>query len=137
MRASGFVFGVLALGHVTAVREIRSWDVLNTTESVLGPQDEGHDWQNPPRIANFDIEPPLEGLPKTPNANFKRTKYGPITLQPKSHVDEFVSQVPKPCTECFITAFQTELIFKNERKANLNDGIQLRVCYRNQSLEEF
>ena len=76
--------------------------------------------------SQVETEPPLEGVPQTPNAKFKRTKYGPITLKPKSHVDEFVIDVPKPCTDCFILAFQTELVYKDNKKANTVDGVQLR-----------
>jgi hypothetical protein len=127
MHALVFLSWILASAQVRSAQQIRSWEKVNATEPTLNRRDEGEFWQNSPRISNFETETPLEGVPKTPNASFKRTKYGPITLRPKSHVDEFVSQVPKPCGECFITAFQTELVFKDNKKATLNDGFQLRV----------
>lgn len=127
MRVLTFISWILCFAQVRSVRQRAHWEEANAAKSTLDRRDDDNIWQNPQKIANFETEPPLEGVPKTPRASFKRTKYGPITLRPRSHVDEYVPQVPKPCVECFITAFQTELVFKDNRKANLIEGFQLRV----------
>jgi hypothetical protein len=112
--------------HAETLRETRHWEWDTSFEPPLETRirdnAEGH--QNGPPIT-FETEPPLDST-KTPNAKIRKTKYGPITLKPNGHVDEHVQNVPKPCGECFITAFQTEVVFQDLKKANLNEGVQLR-----------
>jgi hypothetical protein len=114
----------------------RRWSSFETTESlghepnreVTDDGNTGDIWQNPPRIANFQTEGPLDGVPLTPNAKFKRTRYGPVVIKPRSHIDEYIMSVPRPCDACWVTAFQTELVFKDQKKATQEQGgIQLRV----------
>jgi hypothetical protein len=113
--------------HTESLRETRRWEFDISSESPPESRiwDSAEGFQSGPPIT-FETEPPLDGTPKTPNAKFRRTKYGPITLAPNGHIDEYIQNVPKPCEECFITAFQTEVVFQDLRKANINEGVQLR-----------
>jgi hypothetical protein len=125
----------LFLATTTTAGTLRQWSSFETTQSlgheptreVVAEETTGDIWQNPPRIANFETEGPLDGLPQTPNAKFKRTRYGPITLKPHSHSDEYIMSVPRPCDNCWVTAFQTEVVFKDNTKATQEQGVQLRV----------
>lgn len=130
----------LITSFILGLVESKSWSALDS--SAPGPahspdlaplavqyqrRDDSTNHQNDPTLASFQREPPLEGTPQTPNARYRRTRYGPITLQPKSHADELIGNVPKPCTECWITAFQTQVVFKDNRVAQGSDGVELRV----------
>ena len=57
-------------------------------------------------------------------------RYGPILVPAAvgEHPGEFAAVVPAmpmPCTNCFLTATQVDMVFEDGRSANLDNGLML------------
>jgi hypothetical protein len=50
--------------------------------------------------------------------------YGPITLTP-GHLTAFVPNVPKPCSNCYVTGVKMDLVYDDGKSANLDTGVML------------
>jgi stress up-regulated protein Nod 19 len=51
-------------------------------------------------------------------------QYGPIALAP-GHLTAFVPNVPKPCSECYVTGVKLDLVYNDGKSANLDTGVML------------
>src|SRR6267378_3513330 len=57
-------------------------------------------------------------------------RYGPIVVPPTvgdqpGEFNAVVPAMPMPCTNCFLTGTQVDLVFEDGRSANLDNGLML------------
>jgi len=85
-----------------------------------------------PLPQGFKIEPDLDTSkkPSTPRAKIVKIRQGPFKLAPGKQVDTMQQWIPEPeipCRDCYITAIQGGLEFKDGKAAHADDGAMLQV----------
>lgn len=103
----------------------------------FGPSTASHAHASPAKGASAGPQPgPAEQAPATPvpggGADDLRTsvRYGPFVLPPASlggtvHHNIVLANVPKPCSDCYITGFSPDLVYQDGSPANHDTGPML------------
>ncbi|HTC82647.1 MAG TPA: hypothetical protein VK848_14020 [Acidimicrobiia bacterium] len=73
---------------------------------------------------------PEAGRPQPAAGQTADVRYGPIVVPPSvgdqpGEFNAVVPAMPMPCTNCFLTGTQVDLVFEDGRSANLDNGLML------------
>src|SRR5438132_3584966 len=73
---------------------------------------------------------PEAGGPQPAAGQTADVRYGPIVVPPSvgdqpGEFNAVVPAMPMPCTNCFLTGTQVDLVFEDGRSANLDNGLML------------
>jgi len=90
--------------------------------SLVSAQDALVDASIPPGVR---LEPRLENQKILDGGRRSTINYGPYQIPPNGMVSKPTLRAQTPCTNCFITAIQANIIYSDGRTANVNTGAWL------------
>ncbi|KAF1986540.1 hypothetical protein K402DRAFT_454195 [Aulographum hederae CBS 113979] len=121
MKSSILFLGLQLVAAGVLSRQMDVTPASNVNYQSLAPDSDNGTFALPP---NFRNEPPINTQsPLTPGAMVKTVKYGPWHMRPNTVLPNApVLRAAVPCTDCYVVAYQADLVDENGVTQNVNNG---------------